>query len=111
MTDAVKVVLCLALHIQQLPTDLDSTKIGLVVPLHDLQATYMAAAESMLASGEGFAGTVGGVECMILQSNYYINLGNLRKVWPIVRRAVSLAQLLDLQHKTDAEIRPERALR
>ena len=111
MTDAVKVVLCLALHIQQLPTDFDSTKIGLLVPLHDLQETYVAAAESLLASDEGPAGTLGGLECMILQSDYYINLGSLRKVWLIVRRAVSLAQLLDLQHKIDAKIRPERGLR
>ena len=111
MTDAVKIVLCLALHVQQLPTDFDSTKICLGVPLHDQQETYMAAAESLLASDEGPAGTLGGLECMILQSDYYINLGSLRKVWLIVRRAVSLAQLLGLQHKTDAEIRPERALR
>ena len=111
MTDAVKVVLCLALHIQQLPTDFDSTKICLGVPLHDLQETYIAAAESLLASDEGPAGTLGGLECMILQSDYYINLGRLRKVWLLIRRAVSLAQLLGLQHKTDAEIRPERALR
>ena len=111
MTDAVKVVLCLALHIQQLPTDFDSTKICLGVPLHDLQKTYMAATESLLASDEGPAMTLGGLECMILQSDYYINLGSLRKVWLIIRRAVSLAQLLGLQHKTDAETRPERALR
>ena len=111
MTDAVKVILCLALHIQQLPTDFDSTNICLGVPLHDLQETYMAAAESLLASDEGPAGTLGGLECMILQSDYYVNLGSLRKVWLVIRRAVSLAQLLGLQHKTDAEIRPERALR
>ena len=111
MTDAVKVVLCLALHIQQLPTDFDSTEICLGVPLHNLQETYVAAAESLLASDEGPGGTLGGLECLILQSDYYINLGNLRKVWLIVRRAISLAQLLGLQHKTDAEMRPERALR
>ncbi|KAM0799031.1 hypothetical protein BDR22DRAFT_822939 [Usnea florida] len=35
----------------------------------------------------------------------------MRKMWLIVRRAVSLAQLLTLQHKTEAGIRPERALR
>ena len=35
----------------------------------------------------------------------------MRQMWLIVRRAVSLAQLLDMQHKTEAEIRPERAMR
>jgi len=111
MTDAAKVVLCLALHIQQLPTDFDTTKIGLLVPLHNLQETYMAAAESLLASDEGPARTLDGLECMILQSDYYINQGNLRKVWLIVRRAVSLAQLLGLQHKIDAEIKSKLARR
>jgi len=111
MADAAKVVHCLALHIQQLPTDFDTTKIGLLAPLSDLQETYMIAAESLLASDEGPAGTVDGLECMILQSDYYINLGNLRKVWLIVRRALSLAQLLGLQRKIDAEQRPKLALR
>ena len=111
MADAAKVILCLALHIQQLPTDLETMSVSLLAPSYDLQETYMTTAESLLASDEGPAGTLDGLECMLLQSDFYINVGNLRKVWLIVRRAVNLAQLLGLHRKIDADISPKQAMR
>jgi len=111
MADAAKVILCLALHIQQLPADVETANISFRTPLHDVQDTCMSTAESLLASDEGPAGTLDGLECMLLQSDFYVNTGNLRKVWLIVRRAVSLAQLLGLYRKTDARMRPKLALR
>ena len=111
MTNTVKAALCLALYIQQLPTGLDTTEINLLAPLNNLEESYLAAAESLLAADDGPAGTLGGLECMILLSDFYINRGCLRKVWLILRRAVSLAQLLGLQRRTDADIHSERSLR
>ena len=98
---AAKTMLCLTLHIQQLPSDLNAARISLPASSEALQKYYMTSVESLLASDEGLAGTVDGLECMILQSEFYINVGNLRKVWLIVRRAVSLAQLLGLQCETN----------
>ena len=111
IADAARLMLCLALHIQQLPNDLETVHISTPAPLADLQEYYMTSAESLLASDEGFAGTLSGLECMILQSEFYINVGNLRKVWLIVRRAVNLAQLLGLHRKADADVEPRLAMR
>lgn len=111
MTNTVKAALCLALYIQQLPTGSDATEINLLVRLNNVEETYLAAAESLLAADDGSAGTLCGLECMILLSGFYINRGCLRKVWLIIRRAVSLAQLLGLQRGTDTEIHSELFLR
>ena len=109
--DSAKLMLCLALHIQQLPSDLETMRISLPAPSEDLQEYYMTSAESLLASDERLGGTLNGLECMILQSEFYINVGNLRKVWLIVRRATTIAQLLGLHRTVDADVEPRLAMR
>lgn len=89
-----KIVLCTLLHIQQLPQGSSCAD-----PV--LQQNCLDSAESLLASDEGLAGTLDGLECMLLQAEYYINLASLRKVWLIVRRAINLAQLLELHQVLD----------
>ncbi len=111
IADGAKLMLCLALHLQQLPTDFKSMYINLPAPLDALQDYYITSAEDMLASDNGFAATVDGLQCMILQSEYYINIGSLRKVWLITRRAISLAQLLGLHRKIDAGVESSLAMR
>ena len=108
---AAKVALCLVLHLQQLPSQFVSTKIGFQDRSENLQETFITAVESLLASDHGPARTLEGLECMLLQSDYYINVGNLRKVWLIVRRAISLAQLLGLHCRVDATMNPKQNAR
>jgi len=102
-------MLCLALHIQQLLTDLETTHINGLSD--DLQEHYMTSVESLLASDEGLGGTLHGLECMILQSELYIDVGALRKVWLLIRRAMNFAQLLGLHRKIDADVEPRLAMR
>ena len=104
VADGVKLMVCLALHIQQLPSDLEITHKNLPAQLDDLQDHCMTSVDSLLALDERFAGTLSGLECMILQSEFYINEGDLHKVWLIVRRAVNLAQLLGLHRKIDSGV-------
>ena len=108
----VKMMLCLALQLQQLPPNFSldgvtGTNCGLA-----LQDFYMATIGTILHSDEGLARSLDGLECMLLQCEFYINLGNLRKVWMITRRAVTFAQLLQLHQQapdqsTDLAIRGE----
>ena len=108
---AAKVILCLVLHMQQLPAEFTRANAGFQETSKILQAAYVTAVESLLTADDGPAKTLDGLECMILQSNYYINIGNLRKVWLIVRRAINLAQLLGLHCKMDFRKRPKQAMR
>lgn len=96
-----KVILCLTLHIQQLPPDFASAQTNLLAPTEALQSYYMSSVETLLGPDEGFAGTLDGLECMMIQAEFYINVGKPRKVWLIFRRAVSFAHLLGLHHQVD----------
>lgn len=59
-----KVALCLAIHIQQLPRQFTSSQLNLPLSLEALQNCYLNAAESLLETDEGFAGTLDGIACM-----------------------------------------------
>ena len=104
-----KVVLCLAIHIQQLPRQFTSSRLNLPLSLEALQNCYLNAAESLLGPDEELAGTLDGLACMMIQSEYYINAGKPRKVWLILRRAIGFAQLLGLHHPSDEANRIEAA--
>ncbi|KAI9852708.1 MAG: hypothetical protein M1838_005903 [Thelocarpon superellum] len=91
-----KVWLCLALCIQQIPSDFDFANMNLPAPPDALQTHYMSAVESLISSDESFAGTIDGMECMMLQGRFYINLGKPHRAWLVFRRASGFAHLLGL---------------
>ena len=93
-----KTALCLAIHLQQLPRHFTSSGLTMPLSLEALQDSYMNAAESLLGPDEELTGTLEGIHCMTIQSEYYINAGKPRKVWLILRRAIGFAQLLGLHH-------------
>lgn len=43
-----------------------------------------------------FMGTIEGLECLMIESTYHSNVGNLRRGWLTIRRAMSVAQLMGL---------------
>jgi hypothetical protein len=55
--------------------------------------TFVTAA---VTSDNELIGSIEGIECLILQTVYQINAGNLRRPWLIFRRAISVAQLMGL---------------
>ena len=101
MAVVAKIMLCLTIHIQQLPPDFDYDQTNLRATSKSLQKYYMGSIESLLGPDEGLAGTVDGLECLLIQADFYINAGRPRKVWLIFRRAVSLAFLLGLHNQVD----------
>ena len=91
-----KIWLCLALCLQQLPGKFDFSQTRLPAPAEALQDHYITSVETLLASDEGFACTLDGLECLMLVAKFYVNIGKPRKAWLIFRRAVSLGLLLRL---------------
>jgi hypothetical protein len=41
-------------------------------------------------------GSIEGLECVMIESVYQANIGNLRRSWMVSRRAMSIAQLMGL---------------
>lgn len=104
--DAVKIMLCLALHIQQLPHDLHIHNLGPSASLIDLQDDLMTSAENLLTLDNRCGLTLEGIECMITQSDFHINAGSLHMVWLIIRRAIDHAQLLGYHRQTTTDSNP-----
>ena len=89
-----KVLVCLAVSLQQLPSTFCYDEMDLPAPPDALQEHYMTAVETLLTSDEDFAATLEGLECTMLQVKFYVNIGKPRKAWLNLRRSVSYAQLL-----------------
>ena len=94
----IKVILCLAVHLQQLPRDFDFSKCTMQASSEALQNYYMRFVERFLDQDDGFVGTVEGVESLMIQAEFYVNVGKPKKIWSIFRRAVNCAHLLGLHH-------------
>jgi len=102
--DPVKIaraLLYIALCIQQLPPEFDGTRLQLYntyLSIDGVADTYMSSVSILITSDDDFVATIVGLECLILQEIFHMNAGNFRRAWVSARRAVTMAQLLDL-HK------------
>lgn len=109
-----KILLFLALCMQQIPRDFDFSCLCLPASSEALQDHFLTSAETLLASDEGCACTFEGLECMMLQTKIYVNIGKPHKAWLIFRRAVGIAHLLGLHRQLknigDQHFRYRRAL-
>lgn len=99
--DVVRILLCLALSLQQLPGDFEWVRLNLPASPEALQDYYLTSVETLLAPDEGFACTWDGLACMLLQAKFYIYMGKPRKAWLIFRRAISFAHLLGFHRQPE----------
>ena len=91
-----KILVCMATCYQQHAGRLSPGQWSLPIKPIVLQKRYMAFVESLLASDEGLASTIDGLECMVLQIRFYVDEGQPRKAWLVNRRATGLAYCLGI---------------
>lgn len=92
--EVAKMILCIAISIDQLPGDWDFSQLHLDGSPQELMERYIATVDQLITTDDEIAGTLDGIECMCLQAKYYINIGRPRRAWLVIRRAISFAQLL-----------------
>ncbi|KAJ5832111.1 hypothetical protein N7474_000422 [Penicillium riverlandense] len=98
----------LALCLQQLDTTTaKQIEIWLKEPVKDAANRYFDAASRYVMSQDCLVDSLDGLETLLLQGRYHISAGDLRVAWLIFRRALSIAQLMDLPRQ--AEISNPRA--
>lgn len=56
---------------------------------------------SRVTQNDRFLGSIEGLECLMMESTYHANIGNLRRSWLAIRRAMSVAQLMGLNRARD----------
>lgn len=91
-----RLLLCIAICIQQLSSDVDIHKIKTTVPLRQTMSSIVEFIAQNVTSDDEMIGSLEGVECLALQGMYEVNTGNLRRSWLSFRKAITVAQLLGL---------------
>lgn len=93
-----KVLLCLLVITEERPVSL-RTNHNTAIPAGQTTRA-LEVIDEMIISDDELAGTIDGLECMILQSKHESDNGRIRRSWLIFRRAISFAQVLGLQKQT-----------
>ena len=89
----------LAMSMQCLPMSYDTGHLTLPIPLNDLTQHYVSAIDRLIVCDDEISVSLEGIECILLQGQFYSNVGRPRKAWTIIRKALSHALLLG-HHKT-----------
>jgi hypothetical protein len=84
---------------QSLPISYDTGHLNLPMPLNDLAQRYVSTIDRLIVCDDEISVSLEGIECILLQGQFYGNVGRPRKTWTIIRKALSHAVLLGL-HKT-----------
>ncbi|KAJ0415401.1 hypothetical protein BJY00DRAFT_304889 [Aspergillus carlsbadensis] len=91
-----RLLLCIAICIQQLPPQLDLRVLETAVPVREIESGIIGFITKEVASDDELTGSIEGVECLALLGMYAVNAGNLRRSWLLFRKAISVGQLLGL---------------
>lgn len=91
-----RLLLCVAICIQQLPPSIDLQRLQIKLPLQEVMENIITSVTAMVTSDDELTGSLEGIECLILQAIYQVNAGNFRRSWLGFRRAISVAQLMGL---------------
>lgn len=97
-------MLQLALFLQHLPPDIHKEIQGLSESPRAIMERLADVAIYHVTTNEELIGSIESLECIMLESLYQVNIGNLRRGWVAGRRAISVAQLMGL-HRSDNQTR------
>lgn len=92
-------LLLLALYLQGIRSSSVQNIKGLSSSCHDIMSRVVGAATRLVTSCDELVDSVEGIECIMMESTYKENNGNLRSSWVALRRAMVIAQMLGL-HRT-----------
>lgn len=89
-------LLYIATFLQHLHPNFVGTINGLPESLPALMERLAGAAINLVTTNDEFFGSIEGLECVMIESMYYQNGGNLRRSWIANRRAMAIAQMMNL---------------
>ena len=89
-------MLLLASLLQHLHPDVHNEIKGLSEPPRAMSSRLADLAIDLVTTKDELLGNIEGLECIMIESVYQANLGNLRRSWVAGRKAVTIAQLMGL---------------
>ena len=100
VTMLARLLLCMAICIQQLPVA-TIQELQLDMPLTEFKERVLTLISQEVTSDDDLVANLDGVECLVLQGLYHTNAGSIRKAWVTFRRAFTIAQLMGLSDILD----------
>ena len=97
-----KIMLCIAIAVHQLPNAFDWSRLLIQEEPANLMERYIATVDKLITSDDEIAATLDGIECIMLEAKYHVNMGRPRRAWLLFHRALAFAQLLGL-HRLAAQ--------
>jgi hypothetical protein len=93
-----RTLLYIAVCLQQLPPEFDTSKLQMCerASILNVAEDYTTTVASLVTTDDTLSSTMPGLECLILQSLFHMNAGQLQRSWITIRRALTVAQLLNL---------------
>jgi hypothetical protein len=94
-------MLLLATFLQHLHPDLHKEIKGLSESPQAISERLANLAVSLVTTNDELLGSIEGLECVMIESVYQANIGNIRRSWVSGRRAMSIAQLMGLNRSNN----------
>lgn len=69
----------------------------LTAQLHGIMTRAVEAARYLVTSRDDLVDCIEGIECLIMEATFESNAGNLHRAWLAARRAMTMAQMIDLE--------------
>lgn len=89
-----KIMLCIAIGVHQLPESFDWSVLQMKEEPAELMERYIATVDRLITSDDEIAATLEGIECMMLEAKYHVNMGRPRRAWLLFHRGIAFSQLL-----------------
>ncbi|KAI1105978.1 hypothetical protein F4804DRAFT_80426 [Jackrogersella minutella] len=89
-------LLLLGTYIQGIPSSLVEKLIGMTTDYRTIMSHVVTAATRLVTSNDELIDSLEGIECVMIESMYLNNAGNLRRAWLANRRAMVMAQMMGL---------------
>jgi hypothetical protein len=98
-------LISIAICLQQMRPGADDYDIPFSAPPNELANNLLTAVDQFALADDDNIASLDGLEALVLRAKSYVNANNQpRKSWLLIRRAISLAQLIDLpKAKADGE--------
>ncbi|KAL5089274.1 hypothetical protein Trisim1_005836 [Trichoderma cf. simile WF8] len=103
-TTIARALMCIVMCLQQLPQHVDITQLRLPSPRNEYMESLASIIISLVTSDDEIIATSEGLECLLLLSIYFVNSGRPRRSWLNNRRALAIAQLMNLHRIYDQDI-------
>ncbi|ETR96849.1 hypothetical protein M419DRAFT_93160 [Trichoderma reesei RUT C-30] len=96
-----RALMCIVICLQQLPQNIDASQFELPSPRTEYMQSLTSLIISLVTSDDELVATQEGLECLLLLNIYFVNSGRPRRAWLNNRRAMAIAQLMDLHRIHD----------